>query len=90
MIPCSRSASSPSTSSAKSILSPSVPCLRRVALERGELIVENEALLVEQAADQRRFAVIDRAAGEQPEGRKRWRASRAEAERGCEGVEHQK
>src|SRR6202045_3346276 len=39
-----------------------------VALERRKLIVENEALLVEQAADQRRFAVIDRAASEESEG----------------------
>ena len=42
-----------------------VPKRRESALERFELIVENQPRLVEQAADQRRFAVIDRAASQQ-------------------------
>ena len=35
-----------------------------IAGERGQMIVEDQVLLVEQPADQRRFAVVDRAAGE--------------------------
>ena len=48
----------------------------RIALERFKLIVEDKALLVEQAADQRRFAVVDRAASEQSERRTRGASSR--------------
>ena len=41
----------------------------RVAFERGELIVENELLVVEQTADQRRFAIVDGAAGDKTQRR---------------------
>ncbi len=54
--------------------------LLRVALERDELIVENQLLLVKQAPDERRLAVVDRAAGEQAQGR----------QRGARGLAHQK
>ena len=43
----------------------------RIALQSRELVVEDEALLIEQAADQRRFAVVDGAAGDQPQRRRR-------------------
>ena len=39
-----------------------------IALERGELIVENQFLLVEQTSDQRRLAVVDRTAGQEAQG----------------------
>ena len=42
--------------------------LFRIAFERGQMIVENEVLLVEQAADQSRLAVVDRAAGQEAQG----------------------
>ena len=45
--------------------------LFRIALERRQMIVENEVLLVEQPADQGRLAVVDRAAGEEAQGRAR-------------------
>ena len=69
VMPCSRSASSPSTSSAKSMSSPFVPCLLRIALERGELVLEDQLGVVEQPADQRRLAVVDRAAGQEAQQR---------------------
>jgi hypothetical protein len=37
-----------------------------IAFERGEVVVENQVLLVEQPPDQCRLAVIDRAAREKP------------------------
>ena len=40
-----------------------------IALERGQMILENEVLLVEQPAEQGRFAIVDRAAGEEPQRR---------------------
>src|SRR5262245_34544782 len=43
--------------------------LLRVALKCRELIVENEALLIKQAANERRFAIVDRAASKQPQSR---------------------
>ena len=43
----------------------------RIALERGQMIVEDEVLLVEQTADQGRLAVVDRAAGQEAQGRAR-------------------
>ncbi len=43
--------------------------LLRVALQSGELVVEDQLLLVEQAADQRRFSVVDGAAGEEAQRR---------------------
>jgi hypothetical protein len=42
-----------------------------IALQRREMVVENQLLLIEQAADQRRFAVVDRAASQQAKGRQR-------------------
>ena len=69
VMPCSRSASRPSTSSAKSTSSPVVPCLLRIALERGELVLEDLLGVGKQPADQRRLAVVDRAAGEKPQQR---------------------
>ena len=41
--------------------------LLRLALQRLELVGEDRLAVVEQAADQGRFAVIDRAAGEEPQ-----------------------
>ena len=64
VMPCSRSASRPSTSKAKSISSLGGAVFLRIAFERGKLIVENQMLFVEQPADQRGLAVIDRAAGQ--------------------------
>ncbi len=58
-----------------------VPNFFEVALEREELVVENQLLFVQQAADQGRLAVVDRAAGEQAQGRKRG---------GSQGLVHQK
>jgi hypothetical protein len=66
VMPCSRSAARPSTSSAKSILSPWVPSLG-VRFEGGELVFEHHLGIVEQAADQGRLAVIDGAAGDEAE-----------------------
>ncbi len=40
-----------------------------VAFERGEMVVEDEVLFVQQPADQRRLAVVDRASGKQPDER---------------------
>ena len=64
-MPCSRSASSPSTSRAKSISSPVVPWRAEVLRQRRELILEDQLGVVQQPADQRRLAVIDRAAGDE-------------------------
>ena len=64
-MPCSRSADSPSTSSAKSILSPCVPWRLLSLSQRVELVVEDLLALVEQPPDQRRLAVIDAAAGDE-------------------------
>ncbi len=69
VMPCSRSASSPSTSSAKSTSSPVVPCLLRVALQRRQLVLEDLLGVGQQPPDQRRLAVVDRAAGEEPQQR---------------------
>ena len=65
VMPCSRSASSPSTSSAKSMSSPVVPCFARIALQVRDLILHQEMRIVEQPADQRRLAVVDAAAGQE-------------------------
>ncbi len=43
--------------------------LLRVALERRKLVVEDELLLVQHPPDQRGLAVVDRAAGEETQGR---------------------
>ncbi len=50
--------------------------LFRILFERRKLVVEDELLLVEKPPDQRRLAVIDRAAGEDAQGRKRGNAKR--------------
>ena len=68
-MPCSRSASSPSTSSAKSMSAPVVPCFLESLLQRGELVVEDQLLLIKQPSDQGRLAVVDGAAGEEAQGR---------------------
>ena len=69
VMPCSRSASRPSTSSAKSMSSPVVPNFLRVLFERREMIFEQQLGIVEQPADQRGLAVIDAAAGEEAQQR---------------------
>ncbi len=69
VMPCSRSASRPSTSSAKSMSSPLVPCAPGIRVQRGELVLEDQLGVVEQPADQRGLAVIDRAAGEEAQQR---------------------
>ena len=43
--------------------------LLRVALERGKLVVEDELLLVQHPSDEGGLAVVDRAAGQETEGR---------------------
>ena len=43
------------------------PDLLRVRLERGELVLEDHLRVIEQPADERRLAVIDAAAGDEPE-----------------------
>ena len=58
-----------------------VPNFFEVALERRKLVVEDEFLLVEQAADQGRLAVVDGTAGEQTQRRQRG---------GSERLDHQK
>jgi hypothetical protein len=50
--------------------------LFRILFERGELVVEDELLLVEKSPDERGLAVIDRAAGEDAQCRKRRNAKR--------------
>ena len=49
--------------------SPVVPCLLRIALQRRQLVLEDLLGVVEQPADQRRLAVVDRAAGEEAQQR---------------------
>src|SRR5271165_1965887 len=51
----------------------------RVSLQRGELVVENQLLLIEEASDQRGLAVVDRAAGQKAQGRQ---------QRGYRGLVH--
>ena len=65
VMPCSRSACRPSTSSARSGTSPVVPQRRLSVGDRRELVVEYLARVVQQAADQRALAVVDRAAGDE-------------------------
>ena len=65
VMPCSRSASRPSSSSAKSMFSPCVPCLTLSFFRRRKLVLEDQLGVVEQPADQRGLAVVDRAAGEE-------------------------
>ena len=65
VMPCSRSASSPSTSSAKSMSSPVVPwrALSRCSAASWSSI--DQLGVVQQPADQGRLAVVDRAAGQE-------------------------
>ena len=65
VMPCSRSASSPSTSSAKSMLVAGRAVFAESRLERGRAGRRRSARRREQPADQRRLAVVDRAAGEE-------------------------
>ncbi len=65
VMPCSRSASSPSTSSAKSISSPVGAEFLGVFFQRGQRVFEQQLGVVEQPPDQGGFAVIDAAAGEE-------------------------
>ena len=60
-----------------------------IAAERFAVIVEDQILFVQQPADQRRLAVVDRAARQKPQGRPRGDAGRLQASRGA-GREHQK
>jgi hypothetical protein len=69
VMPCSRSAARPSSSSAKSIASPWVPWRAAVAFQRGELVVVELLALVQQAPDQRALAVVDAAAGDEAQQR---------------------
>jgi hypothetical protein len=64
----------------------------RIALERGELVVVDEALLVEQPPDESRLSVVDRPTCEKPQGRQRGSGSRLRigTERRRRGLEHQK
>ena len=64
-MPCCRSSSRPSVSSARSISPPVVPCFVRVLLDRGELIFVDHLRFEEQPADERALAVIDAAAGDE-------------------------
>ena len=48
---------------------PAVPCFFEFAFEGGELIFVDELLFVEEPADQRRFAVVHRTAGQKAQSR---------------------
>ena len=89
VMPCSRSASSPSSSRAKSNSSSVVPKRARIVAQRGDLVVVQAGGVADQPADQGRLAVIDRAAGEEAQlaaDRKR----QGVVGRRCERVGHQK
>ncbi len=47
--------------------SPVVPKRREFALQRLELVVKDQRAVVQQPADQGRFAVVDRPAGQKPQ-----------------------
>ena len=70
VMPCSRSAPSPSSSSAKSRFSPCVPQRREFLIERDKLVVHYRLRIKQKPAQQRGLAVIHRAAGEDPELRR--------------------
>jgi hypothetical protein len=57
VMPCSRSARSPSVSSARLVYS----SLAAGALDRRELVLEDGLAVVQQPTDQRALAVVDRA-----------------------------
>ncbi len=65
VMPCSRSAASPSTRSAKSSAPPCVPTRFEIGLERLQMILEDQLRFIEQPPDQCRLAVIDAAAGDE-------------------------
>ena len=69
VMPCSRSAWSPSSSRLKSIFSPLTARLCEASSTAAALILGDAGAVPQQPADQRRFAVIDRAAGKQLEQR---------------------
>ena len=69
VMPCSRSAARPSTSSAKSISWPCVPTFPGIGFELAELVLEDHLGIVQQPPDQRRLAVIDAAAGDEAQHR---------------------
>ncbi len=67
----------------------------RVAFEGREVIVVDEALFIEKPPDEGRFAIVDGAAGDQPQGRRRAGVrvlprGRAGQRIGGNGLEHQK
>ena len=65
VMPCSRSAARPSTSRSEieRAVAPAVP------LQRRDLVVGQHPAVVEQPPDQGRFAVVDRAAGDEAQHR---------------------
>ena len=66
VMPCSRSAARPSTSSAKSSSPPCVPCaLASRASSAASWSSKTQLRVVQQAADQRALAVVDAAAGDE-------------------------
>ena len=65
VMPCSRSASRPSSSRAKSMPLVGRAEAPRILLQSGDLVLEQAGSIVDQPADQGRLAVVDRAAGEE-------------------------
>ena len=65
VMPCSRSACRPSTSSAKSRSPPARADLLRVGDQRRELILEHHLRVVQQASDERALAIVHAAAGDE-------------------------
>jgi hypothetical protein len=68
VMPCSRSAARPSTSSAKSIAWPCVPTFF-CRFQRGQLILEDHLGIIEQPPDQRGLAIVHRPAGDEAQHR---------------------
>ena len=69
VIPCSRSAARPSTSSAKSRSPPWVPTFFESASQGRQVVLEDQLRVVEQPADERALAVVDTPAGDETEHR---------------------
>ena len=65
VMPCSRSASSPSTSSAKSISLAGGAVTCGILGQRGQLVFEDQLGIVQQPPDQGRLAVVHRPAGDE-------------------------